>query len=132
MAEVVDDTGDSQGPVRGGRSLSFGDIWGGNELVAGVLRVLVLVVIEGGRELMESECEDAKLRSEGVVDVFLLTSPMELALDPTELVDVLDAPLKNDRFSSDMGLLRSVEGVGVISPPCRMAALPMFAIRIQG
>lgn len=81
---------------------------------------------------MESECEDAKLLSDGVVDVFLLISPTEFALDPTELVDVLDVPLKKDRFSSGIGPFTSGEGVGVISDPSIMAALLMLAIRIQG
>jgi hypothetical protein len=93
----------------------------------GCFRLLSIGGTEGVLEPMESECDEAKLRSDGVDDVFLLTSPREFARGGREPLEPSGELWKKERLVS-----ASLEGVGVSSPESRIIAFPMLAIRMHG
>ena len=83
--------------------------------------------IGGVRDPMDSEWEDAKLRNDGVEDVFLLTSPSEFARGGSVALDPSEELWKKERFVSG-----SLDGVGVRSPASRTNAFPTLRIRMHG
>lgn len=125
--DVFEVTGESHGPVSGVSWPFLGESCGGKGLVVGCFKLLSIGGTEGVLDPMESECEDAKLRNDGVEDVFLLTSPSEFARGGREPLEPSGELWKKERLVS-----ASLDGVGVRSPDSRINAFPTLAIRMHG